>query len=253
MAKYQGYAQPTFTQSSTQKEMLGRTRWVGDRKFVYSQAGAVALAVGKLTIGTAPVSGHMSGMVCAAASIGATEVSVTPTSANVTVNQYKDGYLFFDAAVGTGYGLAYRISANPAITASNVGIISLAEPLRTAITSSTTAGMVPSPQAGVVILPGATATATAHLAGVPPIPVTASYYFWNQVKGPCPVLARGTVVLGNVVIADWTNSSGVAGACIPIASTSSVSDLIKGSIVGQVIGYVATTGYPLINLSITGY
>lgn len=248
--KTHGYAQALFTQSSTQKEPLGRTRWWGDRKFVYAKAGAVALAAGAITIGMAPVTGHRGAMVCAAAAVGAMEVTVTPTSNNVTLDQYKDGYLWFDTAAGTGYGMAYRIAGNPAITASSTGIISLAEPLRVAITASTTAGMVPNPQAGVVVLPAATAAATAHLAGVPTMPITASYYFWNQVKGPCPVLAHGTVVLGNAVYADWTASSGVAGACIP-ASTLAMQ--VIGDSIGVCIGYIATTGYPLINLAIPGY
>lgn len=189
-------------------------------------------------------------MVCAAAAIGKTEITVTPTSNNVTANQYKDGMLWFDTAAGTGYGQGYKVNSNPAITASSSGIILLDEPLRAAITVSTTAALYPNPQAGVVVLPGATAAATAAPAGVPPMAVTAGNYFWNQVKGPAPVLVHGTVVLGNAVYADWTNSSGVAGACIP-ASTLAMQ--IIGDSIGLVMTVIGTTGYALVNLGIKGY
>ena len=253
MAKWQGFSQGIFTQSSSQKEELGRTRWWGDRMFAYAKAGAVALAAGKLTIGTAPVTGHKSGMVCAAAAIGATQVTVTPVTADVTVDQYKDGYLWFPTVAGTGYGMAYRIATHPAATATNTLNLDLREAIKVAITASTTGGMVPNPQAGVVILPGATVVATAHVAGVPPIAVNAGYYFWNQVKGPIPLLINGTCVLGNAVIADWTTGSGIAGACIPVASAGSVADAIKGGIIGVVVDIVADTGFPLVNLDIAGY
>ncbi len=248
--KIGAFAQKLRTQSADQKEMLGQVRWEGDKMYVYAKAGATALVPGQLTIGPAPVAGHLA-MVTAAAAVGSFEVTVTPTSNNVTLNQYKDGYLHVDAVAG--YGIGYRVSANPAITATNTGIISLAEPIRVALTASSTTTLNYNKQAGVVVLPAATATATAPIAGVPDIAVTASYYFWNQVKGPAAVMIRGTVVIGNLVIPDWTNSSGTAGTVIPVGSTSSIADVIKGGIVGIVERVNATATYAWINLCVPGY
>jgi hypothetical protein len=110
-------------------------------------------------------------------------------------------------------------------------------------------------QCNVVVVPDATLTMLGPLAGVPPINVTASYYFWNQVKGPCAVKCRGTLVVGNTVIADWTTTSGSAGSVIPMASgtNNSIADVIKGGFIGTVERVNATLTYAWINLMIPGY
>ena len=245
-----GFAQGLLTQSSVKLEMIGRMRRDGDRWYVYALNGAVALTAGSVVYTPAPISGHTA-MVTAAAGVGAMQVTVTPTSNNATASYYKDGYLWVDGVAG--YGNAYRVADNPAITAASTGIIQLSEPVRTAITASSTTSLVCNTQSGVLVLPSATSTALGAVAGVTPRDVAASYYFWNQVKGPAAVKVRGTVVIGNIVIADWTATSGSAGCVIPVASSSSISDLMKGGILGQVLTVNATLTYALVNLSIHGY
>ena len=75
--------------------------------------------------------------------------------------------------------------------------VNLKDPIRVAFTAgASTVSCIANAQDGVVVFP---TTQTAAPAGVPPIAVTASYYFWNQVKGPLPVWTYGTVVIGNDV------------------------------------------------------
>jgi hypothetical protein len=249
-----GFAQALFQASATKMEMLGRLRRDGDRWYAYAKAGATALTAGQLTTVTPPVSGHEA-MVCVAASKGDYNVTVTPLTANVTANQYKDGYLHIDN--GAGIGNAYRIDYHAAITLSVAGVVYLIEPIRTALTTASTATFNYNNQDGVVVLPAATATATGAIAGVPPRDVPANYYFWNQIKGPAPISCdsntTGVLVKGNIVIADWTATSGSLGSVIPIAATSSIADVIKGGFIGTVLRVNAAGTAAMINLNLLGY
>jgi hypothetical protein len=245
-----GFAQALWDTSSTQKEMLGRLRRDGDRWFSYAKNGAVAGTAGWMNYTPAPVAGHLA-MVCVAAAVGDFAVAVTPTSNDATADQYKDGYLHIDN--GAGIGQAYRIASNPAITATASGIVALAEPVRTAITTASTATFSYNNQMGVLVTPAATATMSGALAGVFPRDVAASYYFWNQVKGPCAVSCVGTLVIGNVVISDWHASTGSKGSVLPVYSAAAITDVIKGGFVGTVLRVNATGTAAWINLTIPGY
>jgi hypothetical protein len=91
---------------------------------------------------------------------------------------------------------------------------------------------------------------TAWLTGVPPIAVTAAYYFWNQVKGPACVLTEGTLVAGKTVVP----STSVDGAVAPPALTAGTPNTgYDQQICGTVITVNVTNEYSLINLAIPGY
>jgi hypothetical protein len=247
-----GFAQALFQTSATKMETLGRLRRDGDRWYAYARNGAAALTAGQLTVGPTPISGHEA-MVCAAASKADYNVTVTPITANVTANQYRDGYLHVDN--GAGIGNAYRIDYHAAITLSVAGVVYLTEPIRTAITTASTATFNYNTQDGVIVLPAATAAASNAVAGVPPRDVPAAYYFWNQVKGPCAVAGHGTFVIGNVVVADWHVTTGSQGCVQPVYSASSlpIQDLMIGGILGTVLRVNATGTDLIINLTVPGY
>jgi hypothetical protein len=232
--KTQGFGQGIYQQSSTQIHDLDTVRYLADgRVFTYAQAGATALAVAKLTCSEAPSANANRETVAANAAIGSTVVSVT-FGAEMAADLFKDGWIYDCIAAA---GDLYRVKSH-AIGTTAVQMY-LKEPLRVAWTTSSKATVIRNRQKYVIISP---TTLTSPPAGIPPIAVTAYYYFWNQVKGPATCLIAGTAVIGNVVGPLTT-----AGAVAPLNS----ADII-GS-VGTVLSVDATTEYALINLGIAGY
>ena len=238
--KTQGFSQDIFKASLTQMHPLDTIMVLQDgRTFAYAKAGASDLAVGKLTQSAVPVSNDSNRAVFAAAAVGDSRIRVTLGGA-VTADYYKDGWMHVnDCGSSTGEGCIYRVLGHGAGT---TGVMfDLDDPIRVALTTSSEVTFMANRQNGVVITDVASVITSAP-AGVPAIGVTAAYYFWNQVKGPCCVLTSGTLVIGNKVCPLTVN-----GAVAPCAS-----DDIIGS-VGRVMAVNADGEYSLINLHIPGY
>lgn len=233
----QGFAQNIFMQSSIQKHQLDTIRMLSDgRTFAYARAGAAALLVGKLTQSPVPVSNDSNRAVYAAAAVGSYRAICTLGGAT-TLDYYKDGWMHVNDADGEGN--YYRVQSHAAGTTAVV--FDLLDPIRVALTTSSEITFIANRQ-NLVVITDVASTITSAPAGVPPIAVDINYYFWNQVKGPCPVLTAGTVVIGNDVLPLTT-----AGAIAPCAT-----DDIIGS-VGRCMAVNASTEYSLINLHIPGY
>ena len=237
--KTQGFAQDIYKESSVQLEELGTLRILSDgRKFQYARAGATALAAGKVTQTAIPSANASDEVVAASAAVGDMSISVTFGGA-VTADFYKDGLLWVNDDTGEGH--LYRVRGHAAGT--TAVIVYLKDPIRVAVTAgSGTVSLIQNPQDLVIVYP---TSGTGAPAGVPPIPVTANYYFWNQVAGPVPVLTDGTVVIGQHVRV----SDGVAGAVEPLDRDGSDENEAE---VGTVLAVNANTEYSLINLAI-GY
>jgi len=121
--------------SATQEVQVGQIGVTPDgRVFRYSQAGAVDLAVGKLAVAAAIAANHENMAVASAAAIGATSVTVTLGATAATANQYAGGFLTINDA--TGEGRAYLVSGHPAADASASLVVTLAEPITVALTTS---------------------------------------------------------------------------------------------------------------------
>lgn len=238
--KIGGFAQPIYQQSATQKEELGTLLTTKDgRVFAYSRNGAADLAAGKLTQAAAPDSNAHNEKIAAAAAAGATTIVVTFGGA-VLADAYKDGYVHINDEAGEGH--IYRVKGHPAGTA-NVPVY-LHDPIRVALVADTSEiTLTKHPQDSVIVLP---TTATSVPIGIPPIPVTANSYFWNQVKGPAPVLTDGTIVIGQHV----RLSDAVAGAVEPLDRDGTAED---EAVVGTVLQVNGTGEYSLIMLAIPGY
>ncbi|MFH2075551.1 MAG: hypothetical protein ABIJ57_09430 [Pseudomonadota bacterium] len=232
------FAQSIYKQSVNKMEDLDTVRVLEDgRMFAYARAGAVALAPGKLTISPVP-SGNANNEALSAtqsAAIGATSVIVTFGGA-VTADYYADGWFWVNDATGEGH--LYRIKSHPAGTADVT--LELKDSIRVALVASTSEWSAIANRQNLVVL--STFAQTGCIAGVPPIVVDINYYFWNQVKGPAPVLADGTLVIG-----DQCGQIAVAGAVTPLGA----NDVI-GS-VGTVMSVNVATEYALVNLAVPGY
>ena len=239
--KISGWNQGIYKESATQKESLGAIRHTDDgRVFAYAQAGTVALGAALLTQSAVVSATAMEEVLSAtqASAVGDMTMTVTFGGA-VTANQYADGWIYTNKVAGLGY--SYRIKSHAAGTADVV--LSLYDPIRLATTASTGEwGAVQNLQKAVIVFP---TTPTGVPTGVPAIPVTASYYFWNQVKGPCAVYTTGTIVQGALVVPDNAGTAGyVEAAVFGTALDIPVGVCWKLNATGEV---------SLINLAIPGY
>ena len=198
------YNQGLFEESSTQKHPIGTRRPLEDgRVFVYAKNGSAALAAGKLCVAATVVANHVNISVAAAAAIGDKTVTVTLGATAATADQYKDGFMVVNDATGEGH--QYKIRGHAAADASGSLEVNLYDGIRVALTTSSEVSLLKHPYDSVVI----SATDQADLAvGIPPIAVTADYYFWIQTWGPCPALADETLTIGKLI----TIGTGVAGA-----------------------------------------
>jgi hypothetical protein len=160
------------------------------RLFRYAKAGSSAITAGKLQLGPARKTNHDNIAVAAAAAIGATQVTVTLGATAATANEYAEGYLVLSDA--TGEGTTYVIKSHPAADASASLVLTLDEPLKEALTTSSEACLVHNRFNACV---EGTVQAGGIVVGVPLVDVAAGSYFWAQVWGVAAVLSdeNGTV------------------------------------------------------------
>lgn len=195
--KTQQFRQGINEISSTKKEMLGCLRVLQDgRKFRYAKATAVALVPGVQLQVAVPTANHINRSAVATV-IGSTQVSVAVGATAVTANQYDDGYLQINAGTAGTLGRQYKISSHTVSAAGSETItVNLEEPLGVALVATTDKlSLVPNPWNGVAI--GAVAEACA---GVVPVPVTASYYFWAQTGGIANCYIDNAVDAGSILV-----------------------------------------------------
>lgn len=178
--------------SATRKERVGCLRVLEDgRKFRYAKNGALALVAGAPTEAAAAVAFHVNLAVAAAAAVGSLSVTVTLGGTAATENQYKDGYLQINDADGEGH--QYRIAGHPAqATTTGDLVVSLKDPIKVALTTSSKASLIYNMFSGVVVSTGTAVAPT----GIPPVAVTAAYYFWSQTGGIACAAVTNAVALG---------------------------------------------------------
>lgn len=199
---------------------IGITRF-GDF-YRYASNGTTALSPGKTVNAIAKVANHTTQTVQAAALVGDTRVLVTLGATAATQDQYLDGYLVAKDAAGVG--TAYSIVGNTVVaSAGGVVTVQLAEPLVTALTTSSIVSLVYSPWNQVVVAPAAAAEV---VVGVPQLTVTAStstvtQYAWLKTKGIAAVLSDGVISKGAGAI----QSASVIGAAV-IEGTSAITQRI---------------------------
>ena len=219
---------------------LGDELWVGDRMFRFTKAGGTTLAPGKLVIAATPISYHQDCLLSAAVAAGGRVLTPTMGATTaVTENMYADGYLVLNK--GTGFASAYRVKSHPAALVSATCAFTLYDDLEKAVDTTTEVTLVKNKYDSVIVLPTG-ATSQIPL-GVPLLDVTASYYFWLQVKGPAPVLVdtANTLVIGETC--GVANSVAVAGAVALRADQTTIC-------VGRVL-YIGTAAeYALVDLTL---
>lgn len=203
--------QGIYEQSSTSKCRLGTRLQVGDRVFRYALNGAAALKGGVVvqgaTTGGATTTLQTTRAVAVAAKAGDRKIYTTALTTTQTAGTFDDGWVsIFDASETTATYL-YRIKTNSQLeTSGTASYLELYDPLHVALTTSDQLEIIANPYKGVVVAASAT-TLTGPILGVPPIGVTASYYFWLQTYGPCSVVSDAALDFDE----DCFPSDGVAG------------------------------------------
>lgn len=189
-----------------------------------ARAGATALAAGKNTSATEGTANHMNMSLASAAAIGATRVQVTLGATAATANQYEDGFMVVND--GTGEGHMYRIKSNPAADASATLWVELVDPIRVALVTAGTSevSLFPNTFGATVISADINSVPT----GIPPIAVTATYYYWSVTNGEVPVLTTGTDEVGTIAVASTTD-----GGMAPLLASTDDDNPIIGVVLGQ--------------------
>ena len=235
-------------ETSAQKQKLGTRATTPDgRVFYYALNSSAAItSAGMLVDGLLTEADHdMDKAATAAHSVGDTTISLEITegsggSGDLVKDEYADGYMMFND--GPGEGEVYRIKSHPAHDSSSDAtcIFTLDEPdgIRTALTTSSLAGLFKSPYNAVALVDGdGTLTYRTGVVGVTTIPVTASYYCWIQTAGIATIgLGAQVGVVGDALtVSQESGESGKAER----ADHSDESDLAT---IGVAIGIPSVSG-----------
>lgn len=240
------------TERSTQKFPLGSVgRMIDGRAFRYAKNGGVALRAGSIVQGVAPQvwsAGGTSGPL--ALENGTTQTSTWKTLQLETTfttldakDYFKDGWLYVSS---TGHvatvGYSLQIKSSKAHTASStlleLTLMDGQHLLATLNTSDNSFGIMRNPYEAVIVVAQGAAP-TAIVLGVPPMAITASYYFWLQTWGLAPVEAGSALAapgsgavystdVANTGLDDMYTSTGILGF-------GSIGHIITGSVAGAYV------------------
>lgn len=230
--------QDIYTDSATQQLPLGVYAETNDgRGFRYVKAGAVALVPGKVQQSPAEDTTNYNpsgGLAVAASAIGATTVTLTG-SLTIALNALAGGTL--TVVVTPGLGQMYKILSNTAVSGATGCVITLEDPIRVALTTSSKVDLKANPYNGVIVVP---ATMTGAVVGVAVSAITASYYGWIQVKGVTSCLQTGT------------GTAGTALGVLQGGTIGSLAPAIAGTpILARCYGTVITGEYGVVDLCIS--
>lgn len=194
----------TRTEADATHELGIAVRLADGRVFRHAVAGASNISKGKLQQAAAPIANHAN-LTVAAASLGATAITVTPGATAGAANLYSEGYMAINDV--DGEGATYKIKDHLAITASVAFTLNLFDPIRgTALTANSQVTLVHNGHKNVI----ESTTQTNRPAGVPLIGISAGDYGWVQARGVAAVLAGTTRTLGSPQI----GSGATAGAVV---------------------------------------
>lgn len=176
---------------------------------------------------------------------GDKEVTVVTATA-FAVHDLIDGYMYVPD--GTGQGNMYIIKDNKVSTSNATSgydtVIEIADTggIRTAIAAASDVTLGKNKYKDVIVFP---TDPTGPCVGVTMTAITASYFFWSQTRGYCPVLsASDQLVIGDRVCV------GVTAGCAALPDDDATAD--EGDVV---IGYCAkaseaTSDYAIVDLTI---
>lgn len=228
--------QQIMSTSSTQYHPVGTYMETNDgRGFRYFLNGGTSTVPGKIYQSPAQDTTNQNpsgGLAVAASAIGATTVTLTG-SLTLAANLLAGALLGTDVTPGQGY--TYLIQSNTAVAAAANAVVTLADPLIIALTTSSKVVIQLNPYNGCIVLP---TTATGAPVGVSPFIVTNAQYGWLQTHGPAAVLNDS----GTAVGLGLAPSAATAGSVKTMAATLAQ--------VGYALATQVTTEYNFVFLTI---
>lgn len=221
--------QDVYTTSTTTQASLGVYMETNDgRGFRYVKNGSVATVPGKVYQGPAEDTTNYSpsgGLAVAASAIGSTTVTLTG-SLTITANALAGGTLH--VVVTPGQGQTYKIAGNTAVAGATGCVITLEDPIRVALTTSSKVQLRANLFDGILVAP-TTLTNSAVGVSVSVIPAsTASIpqYGWIQTHGIVSCLQTGTGTCGTAL---GVLQGGTAGSLAPAIAGTAILAIAAGT------------------------
>lgn len=196
-----------YVQGTTKLYPLGTKLMRGEQVWRYCYAGDATITIATPVEASTEIHADSSdeAAITTDAAIGDTTVYITGTSNIATspadeINEYEDGYFFINDEAGEGQ--CRKIKSNAPFGASGATEFKLYEALTIALIAGTSVcGIIRNPYRMVLI---STVTCAGAPLGVTTIPITANNYFWVQSGGPCAVVPKTTIDLGDPCIIGTT-------------------------------------------------
>jgi hypothetical protein len=226
---------------------LGAKLELPDGRIFRQAKCGTALVVGKVVNQSAEAdTANWQGLaVATAAAIGATSVALIVGGTAVTANQYADGYLYINLSAGVGHTYKIKSHSSGAAAATITFTLYDNDALKVAIVAaSTKAGIRANEFADTVLRPAGTAYGGV-VGGIPPVAVSAGFYYWVQRKGVANALAAATTVtIGEKVVCDTATAGSVTIAAQVAASIG------QNTWIGTAINTGAASTYVLVYLEL---
>jgi len=228
--------QDVFTNSATQQLPLGVYAETNDgRGFRYALVGATSTVAGKVYQSPAEDTTNLNpsgGLSISAAAIGATTVTLT-SSITLALNALAGGIMTVN--VGTGVGQTYKISGNTAVSGAAGMVVTLEDPIRVALDTSSKINLKANPYNGIIVTP---ATMTGEIVGVAPSVITNGYYGWIQTRGLTSCLFTGTGTAGTAV---GVLQGGTIGSLAPAIAGTPIVGFCAGTVITGEYGAIMLT------------
>ena len=240
---HQGGAGKVSTQGMREWKTAAQTI-IGDTKelsqgrmIIYCRVTAGQTAIGTI-YGTKPnQANHSNVVVAVTASIGAKQVTICAGATAIVADDYQDGWLLVNDAVGEGY--CYMIDRHASAASGSGVTVYLKDGLEVALTTASQVTLCYS-RGHVIPISTLSGTVTAAPAGVNLCVCTATQttYQWMGMRGPWPARAGATPV--------------VAEDCY--ISSAGVSELLTASTtfvrIGQFLTTAAATEHVMVNFQL---
>ncbi len=185
------------------------------RTFRWAENGGVAAVNARVFMSVAPAGGHLDEAVDTIAAGQTILTGVGSTGLNPAADLFKNGYVFVTEIAQLDP--VHRIKSNP-LFASNVGTLTLYNPLLDAIAIGETVTYVENPFRDIVV--GLSAAYTAPPVGVIGTAIALDAYGWIATGGPAKVLGEDTLIIASQVSLSTTNDAGAVVAWVPETGTT---------------------------------
>tara|TARA_Y100000310_G_scaffold84594_1_gene81501 strand:- start:12390 stop:13202 length:813 start_codon:yes stop_codon:yes gene_type:complete len=254
-----------FATASTQRQPLGTRMVMRDgRVYRYSRNSSTAISAGLLLVQAAEVAnstGYHILPVDEAAGSTSILLDATGSTGAFSANELKEGIIFFSATGATGQSephMIYQHAAWTTVTGTQITFhLYPGDSIQNAWDTSTgVVGIHKNKYRDAV--PSSIALGSAgHPVGVSNIPVAASYYYWAQTWGLCPVeISNAYATIKGSLVSASTDASTTGTICRANPTTDVADTTVSGSSfsINPAIGTVAklaADGFPaLVDLTI---